>query len=134
KLMQDTGTLAAAEDIEHQPFTSGVTVFAPTDSAFQNLPSGSLAALTQSQRQLLVRYHLLPSFFTFGSLRTLKAPLTTLATSNRNFEVNASGEGPSGGLAIATGVSTANVIATLLEDDPVGMYALDAVLLPPEIF
>ncbi|XP_024542900.1 fasciclin-like arabinogalactan protein 8 [Selaginella moellendorffii] len=134
KLMQDTGTLAAAEDIEHQPFTSGVTVFAPTDSAFQNLPSGSLAALTQSQRQLLVRYHLLPSFFTFGSLRTLKAPLTTLATSNRNFEVNASGEGPSGGLAIATGVSTANVIATLLEDDPVGVYALDAVLLPPEIF
>ncbi|XP_024542902.1 proline-rich receptor-like protein kinase PERK8 [Selaginella moellendorffii] len=57
-----------------------------------------------------------------------------LATSNRNFEVNASGEGPSGGLAIVTGVSTANVIATLLEDDPVGVYALDAVLLPPEIF
>ncbi|KAM7498061.1 hypothetical protein LguiA_022475 [Lonicera macranthoides] len=75
--------------------TEGMTVFAPTDSAFANLPTGTLNTLTDNQRVQLVLYHVLPKSYSPQSLLTVSNPVRTQATGRNGqvFGLNFTGNG-----------------------------------------
>ncbi|KAL6973987.1 hypothetical protein U1Q18_028169 [Sarracenia purpurea var. burkii] len=50
----------------------GMTIFAPTDAAFNNLPTGTLNNLTTQQHVLLVLYHVLPELYSLSDLQTVE--------------------------------------------------------------
>ena len=48
-----------------------MTVFAPTDNAFQNLKPRTLNGLSVQEQVQLVLYHVLPKFYNFENFATV---------------------------------------------------------------
>jgi len=107
--------------------TDGLTVFAPTDNAFQNLKTGTINNLTQQQQVDLVQYHVLPKFYTLANFQTISNPVRTQAgdfvltiTYVANNQVN-----------VSTGMIETPINNPLRQESPLAVYQLDKVLLPP---
>lgn len=112
----------------------GVTVFAPTNSAFSALPPNALPSLSTTQQTNILLYHVLPKFYTTSELRTASKPLMTAASgANRGgytIEVIAG----SGQVNLSTGVVVVPLGAALNVTRPLAVYSIESVLLPVEIF
>ena len=122
----------AANPIANQLNSSrdGLTVFAPTDNAFQSLKVGTVNDLTQQEQVELVQYHVLPKFYTLANFQTISNPVRTQAgdfvltiTYVANNQVN-----------VSTGLVETPINHPLRQESPLAVYQVDKALLPPQLF
>ncbi|KAI5661754.1 hypothetical protein M9H77_21077 [Catharanthus roseus] len=114
----------------------GMTVLAPTDNAFQNLPSGTLNRLSDQQQVQLILYHVLPKFYGFEDLQTVSNPVRTQASGQdgKVFGLNFTGEANQNQVNVTSGEVTTTIYNALRKDFPLAVYQVDKVLLPQEFF
>ncbi|KAF3442850.1 hypothetical protein FNV43_RR16768 [Rhamnella rubrinervis] len=114
--------------------TQGLTVFAPTDSAFSALGSGSLNSLSSEQQLHLIQYHVLPAVYSLSQFETITNPVHTQAGNSENgqYPLNITSAGNT--VNISSGVVNATVTNTVYTDDQISVYQVDKVLLPLDIF
>lgn len=114
--------------------TEGMTVFAPTDNAFQSLKAGTLNGLTDQQQVQLVLYHILPKYYSLTQLLTVSNPVRTQATGQDGgvFGLNFTGQGNQ--VNVSTGLVEIEINNALRKDSPLAVYQVDKVLLPLELF
>ncbi|OAE28478.1 hypothetical protein AXG93_115s1690 [Marchantia polymorpha subsp. ruderalis] len=112
----------------------GITVFAPTDSAFNSLASGSIQGLSVSDLKLLMQYHALTSYQPLSVLQNMvNSPVSTIAsTIASGYLLNVSSAAKT--VTLHTGVSVATIQETLYDATPTTMFGIDQVLLPSELF
>jgi uncharacterized surface protein with fasciclin (FAS1) repeats len=105
------------------------TVFAPTDAAFEQLPSGTLDTLLEpaNQEQLagVLTYHVVPGTVMAADVE----PGSVTTVNGAPFTVSA--DGGTVTLTDARG-GTANVVQTDIVASNGVIHVIDAVLLPPE--
>ena len=106
-----------------------LTVFAPTDDAFEALPDGTLDTLLRSKNQEalveILTYHVVPAAVMAGDVET--GDVETLNGETFAIEV------ADGGVTITDGRgTTANVVETDIIASNGVIHVIDAVLLPPE--
>ncbi|KAF8409179.1 hypothetical protein HHK36_005253 [Tetracentron sinense] len=125
-----------ANQIENQLNSSdqGMTVFAPTDNAFNNLPSGTLNGLSVQQQVQLVLYHVLPKYYSLAMLQTVSNPVRTQATGQDGGVFGLNFTSSANQINVTTGVVQTQLNNVLQKDFPLAVYQVDKVLLPNEIF
>ncbi|KAH6766167.1 Fasciclin-like arabinogalactan family protein [Perilla frutescens var. hirtella] len=116
---------------------AGITLFVPTDAAFADLPSSvKLQSLPADKKAVVLRFHVLHSYYPLGSLESIVNPIyPTLATEQNgagSFTVNISRVNDS--VAIDTGIVLASVTQTVFDQNPVAIFGVSKVLLPREFF
>ncbi|PON69274.1 FAS1 domain containing protein [Parasponia andersonii] len=115
--------------------TQGITVFAPTDSAFSSLKTGTLNSLTSEQQLRLVQYHVLPQFYSLSQFQTVSNPLHTQAGNSDNGQYPLNVTTSTGNqVNITTGVVNATVSNSVYTDGQLAVFQVDQVLLPLDIF
>ncbi|KAI3461447.1 hypothetical protein Pfo_018110 [Paulownia fortunei] len=112
----------------------GLTVFAPTDSAFSSLQTGTLNSLNDQQKASLVLFHILPNFLSLTQFQTVSNPVRTQAgdTGRGLFPLNVTTSGNQ--VNISTGINNATVGSTIYADNQLAVYQVDNVLLPLNVF
>lgn len=111
----------------------GITMFAPTDNAFNNLKAGTLNGLTSQQQSELVLFHILPRYYSFSTFETTSNPVRTQASGNDGvYTVNVTST--SNQVNVSTGVNNVPVSNSLYSDFPLAVYSVDKVLLPSQLF
>tara|TARA_B100001758_G_C18334968_1_gene571037 strand:- start:1 stop:1302 length:1302 start_codon:yes stop_codon:yes gene_type:complete len=105
--------------------TGTLTLFAPTDAAFNLLPSGTVATLLNNIPQLtsILTHHVVPNTIMSSSLTNNQSATTLLGTDVKVTIVN-------GNYYIDNAMVT---IEDILADNGV-VHVLDAVILPPSIY
>ncbi|CAI9089300.1 OLC1v1023855C1 [Oldenlandia corymbosa var. corymbosa] len=108
----------------------GLTVFAATDTAFRNLPAGTLNGLTTQELVQLVLYHIVPRFYTIKTLATTRSPVRTQATGRggRILVLYFSGKANQKQVNVSTGVVRTTIYKPLTTRSPLAVYQLDKVL------
>lgn len=132
KLLKSTQVMTQLSSQLKNTF-DGITVFAPTDNAFNNLKAGTLNGLTSQQQSELVLFHILPRYYSFSTFETTSNPVRTQASGNEGvYTVNVTST--SNQVNVSTGVNDVPVTNALYSDFPLAVYAVDKVLLPNELF
>ncbi|KAJ4829211.1 hypothetical protein Tsubulata_024520 [Turnera subulata] len=113
--------------------SDGVTVFAPTDGAFQTIiKSGTLNSLTDQEKIVLVQFHIIPRFLSTSQFQTVSNPIKTLAGSGKGFGLNVI---TSESLVnVSTGLTNTSVSGIVYTDSKLAIYQVDKVLLPLNLF
>lgn len=125
-------------EFENDERGAGITVFVPTDSAFSDLPENvNLQSLPAELKATVLRFHVLHSYYTLGSLESITNPVNpTLATEEMGagcYTLNISRVNGSI-VTINTGVVLAVVTQTAFDQNPVSVFGVSKVLLPKELF
>ncbi|MED6221433.1 hypothetical protein PIB30_054597 [Stylosanthes scabra] len=125
------------EEFEADEGGAGITMFVPVDDAFADLPPAvSLQSLPADKKAVVLKFHVLHSYYPLGSLESVVNPLQpTLATEAMgagSFTLNISRV--NGSVAINTGIVQASVTQTVFDQNPVAIFGVSKVLLPREIF
>ncbi|XP_061344141.1 fasciclin-like arabinogalactan protein 2 [Gastrolobium bilobum] len=110
----------------------GLTVFCPTDKAVNGF-APKYKNLTDAQKVSLLLYHGVPVYQSLQMLKSNNGVMNTLATEGANkydFTVQNDGED----VKLETKVDTANIVGTLIDQDPFVTYKVDKVLMPRELF
>ncbi|KAJ9550257.1 hypothetical protein OSB04_014302 [Centaurea solstitialis] len=109
----------------------GMTLLAPTDNAFLNLPSGTLNNLSPENKVKLVLYHVLPKYYSLEDLNTVSNPVQTQAGSSKgSLGLNFTGRGNQ--VNVSSGVVDTQINNALRQQFPFAVYQVDKVLLPAE--
>ncbi|OAY49286.1 fasciclin-like arabinogalactan protein 10 [Manihot esculenta] len=128
-LLQSSGvikTFQAAAD-------KGLTIFAPNDEAFKADGVPDLSKLTNAEVVSLLQYHASASYSPFGSLKTNRDPISTLASNGAGkFDLTVTSAGDS--VTLHTGVDSSRVADAVLDSPPMVIFTVDNVLLPEELF
>ncbi|KAG6491034.1 fasciclin-like arabinogalactan protein 11 [Zingiber officinale] len=113
---------------------TGLTVFAPTDNAFSNLPPGTLNSLSDQQKVSLLQFHVLSTAISMPQFQTVSNPVRTQAgdSSDGEFPLNVTTTGNQ--VNISTGVVDTPISNTIFSDNKLAVYQVDQVLLPSKIF
>ncbi|KAM0969420.1 hypothetical protein ACFX13_017941 [Malus domestica] len=114
--------------------TEGLTVFAPTDNAFDNLKAGTLNSLDTQQQVALVLYHVLPKYYTLASLLTVSNPVRTQATGQDGGTYGLNFTGSGNQVNVSTGIVETQINNALRQQFPLAVYQVDKVLLPYDLF
>nr|AUS89402.1 fasciclin-like arabinogalactan family protein [Sesuvium portulacastrum] len=125
------------EEFEADEGGAGITLFVPTDQAYANLPpTVQLQSLPADKKALVLKFHVLHSYYPLGSLESIVNPVQpTLATEDNgagSFTLNISRV--NGSVAINTGIVQAVVTQTVFDQNPVSIFGVSSVLLPREMF
>ncbi|CAJ2660550.1 fasciclin-like arabinogalactan protein 13 [Trifolium pratense] len=113
--------------------SQGFTIFAPTDNAFQNLPSGALNDLSDEQKVQLILYHVTPKCYSLSDFLTVSNPVRTQASGKDGpWGLHFTSQGNQ--VNVSTGVVTVPINNALRQQFPLAVYQLDKVLLPSELF
>nr|AFK41457.1 unknown [Medicago truncatula] len=113
--------------------SEGFTIFAPTDNAFQNLPSGAINDLSDQQKVQLILYHVTPKYYSLSDFLTVSNPVRTQASGKEgNWGLHFTSQGNQ--VNVSTGVVTVPINNALRQQFPLAVYQLDKVLLPFELF
>lgn len=111
----------------------GMTVFAPTDNAFDNLPAGTLNDLNDQQQIQLVLYHICPKYYSLSDLQTVSNPVRTQASGQDNKVFGLYFKGGQGSqVNVSTGVVDVPIYNAVRKDSPLAVYQVDKVLIPKE--
>ncbi|KAL1345956.1 hypothetical protein HN51_019607 [Arachis hypogaea] len=124
KLLKDTQQLSQIQN-QFKTNSQGFTVFAPTDNAFQNLPSGALNGLSDDQKVQLILYHSAPKYYSLSDLLTVSNPVRTQSPWGLNFT---GGQGNQ--VNVSTGVVEVQINNALRQQFPLAVYQVDKVLWP----
>ncbi|KAF3952704.1 hypothetical protein ACB098_06G117600 [Castanea mollissima] len=132
RLLQETQTdIQIANQLNNS--AQGLSVFAPTDNAFNNLPSGTINGLTNQNKVLLLQYHIIPKYYSLTDLLTVSNPVPTQASDqNGNWGLNFTGQGNQ--VNVSTGINATQINNALRQQPPLAVYQVDKVLLPEELF
>ncbi|XP_042068022.1 fasciclin-like arabinogalactan protein 9 [Salvia splendens] len=108
----------------------GMTLFAPTDNAFQNLPPGALNNLSPQQQVQLVQNHICPKYYSLTDLLSVSNPVRTLTTGQKGgvFGLNITGQNNQ--VNVSTGAVEVSVYNAVRKDFPLAVYQVDKVLMP----
>jgi uncharacterized surface protein with fasciclin (FAS1) repeats len=133
-MLQASGVVGELEADEHG---AGITVFVPTDDAFAALPAtGRLRSLPAERKAIVLRFHVLHSYYPLGSLESIVNPVqptvATEFTEAGRFTLNITRV--NGSIAIDTSIMQASITRTVLDQNPVAIFAVSKVLLPKEMF
>ncbi|KAF5199673.1 Fasciclin-like arabinogalactan protein [Thalictrum thalictroides] len=124
------------EEFEKDEAGAGITMFVPTDEAFAELPMERFQSLSADRKAVVLRFHVLHSYYTLGSLELIVNPAQpTLATDNMGagrFTLNMSRI--NGSIAIDTGIVQASITQTVFDQNPLAIFGVSKVLLPKEIY
>ncbi|KAM3340103.1 fasciclin-like arabinogalactan protein 12 [Capsicum galapagoense] len=114
--------------------SNSITMFVPSDGAFLNLKTGTLNSFTDQRKAELVKFHILPSYFSLSQFQTASNPVQTQAggTTNREFPINIATNGTA--VNITTGIVNASLTSTIYTDSQLAIYQVDKVLLPLKFF
>ncbi|XP_006339076.2 fasciclin-like arabinogalactan protein 12 [Solanum tuberosum] len=114
--------------------SNSITMFIPSDGAFLNLKTGTLNSFSDQRKAELVKFHILPSYFSLSQFQTASNPLNTQAggTTDREFPINITTNGTA--VNITTGIVNASVSSTIYTDNQLAIYQVDKVLLPLQFF
>ncbi|XP_038681139.1 fasciclin-like arabinogalactan protein 13 [Tripterygium wilfordii] len=114
--------------------TEGMTVFAPTDNAFNNLKAGTLNGLNNQQQVQLVLYHIAPKYYSLSDLQSVPNPVRTQATGQNGgvFGLNFTSQGNQ--VNVSSGMVVTQINNALRQQFPLAVYQVDKVLLPEELF
>ncbi|KAI3795259.1 hypothetical protein L1987_37910 [Smallanthus sonchifolius] len=108
-----------------------MTLFAPPDNAFLNLPSGTLNGLSEEKKVKLVLYHVLPKYYSMEDLVDVSNPVPTQAGGEHgSLGLNFSGRANQ--VNVSTGVVETPINNALRKDFPFAVYVMDQELLPLE--
>nr|XP_008343059.2 fasciclin-like arabinogalactan protein 8 [Malus domestica] len=111
----------------------GLTIFAPNDEAFKAKGVPDLSKLTNAELVSILQYHAIAGYSPIGSLKTSKAPISTLATNGAGkYDLTVTTAGDQ--VTLHTGVGSSRVADTVLDATPVAIFTVDNVLLPSELF
>ncbi|XP_050229206.1 fasciclin-like arabinogalactan protein 12 [Mercurialis annua] len=111
---------------------NGLTIFAPSDTAFSSLKKRTLTSLTRQEKVELAQFHIVPTFISDTQFDTVTNPLKTHAGSGTRFQLNVTTSGNL--VSIATGLTNTTVSETVYLDHHLAIYKVDKVLLPLDIF
>eukprot|EP01018_Ginkgo_biloba_P004084 Gb_27249 [translate_table: standard] len=132
-LMEASGVVS---DFQSGQAGAGITIFAPTDDAFSALNPETLQGLTAEKKAVILKYHVLLSYYPLGSLQTIVNPvqptLATVAMGASSYTLNITRM--RGMVAVDTGIVKAPVTETVFDQKPLSIFAVPKVLLPREIF
>uniref|UniRef100_A0A7C8ZYQ6 FAS1 domain-containing protein n=1 Tax=Opuntia streptacantha TaxID=393608 RepID=A0A7C8ZYQ6_OPUST len=121
--------------VENQVKSSseGMTIFAPTDNAFQNLKAGTINSLSAEKQVQLVLNHVLPKFYTMDNLETVSNPVRTQASGQDggNLGLNITSMG-NNQVNVSCGPVQTQINNVLRKDFPLAVYQVDKVLLLPQ--
>ncbi|XP_011006038.1 PREDICTED: fasciclin-like arabinogalactan protein 13 [Populus euphratica] len=129
RLLNKTQTF---NQIENQLNSSseGMTIFAPTDNAFNNLKAGALNGLNQQEQVQLLQYHTLPKFYTTSNLLLVSNPVPTQASGQDGvWGLNFTGQ--SNQVNVSTGLVEVQINNALRQDFPLAPAHSNEV--PPHI-
>ncbi|CAK7324953.1 unnamed protein product [Dovyalis caffra] len=112
--------------------SSGLTIFAPTDSAFSELKSGTLNSLGDGEKSELVKFHVVPTFLSTSQFQTVSNPLGTWAGTGNRLPLNVTSYPNS--VNITTGLTNTSLSGTVYTDNQLAIYKIEKVLLPKDIF
>ncbi|GLJ43480.1 hypothetical protein SUGI_0904050 [Cryptomeria japonica] len=131
RLLNQTGVLKTYEEVLA---AGGLTVFAPNDGAFRGKLIKKFKALPANLQAKLLEYHAREGYSPLGTLRSSRANLTTLASGGRlRYSLSVSKNGESSA-KVHSGVNTAVISGTLVDDQPLVIFSIDKVLQPLQIF
>ncbi|KAJ6859458.1 fasciclin-like arabinogalactan protein 12 [Populus alba x Populus x berolinensis] len=99
--------------------STGLTIFAPTDSAFSELKSGTLNTLRDGDKSELVKFHVVPTFLSTSQFQTVSNPLGTWAGTGSRLPLN-----------VTSYPNSVNITT----DNQLAIYKIEKVLLPKDIF
>ncbi|KAF6171893.1 hypothetical protein GIB67_011790 [Kingdonia uniflora] len=123
------------EEFEKDEAGAGITMFVPTDEAFNDLDE-RFQGLSADYKAVVLKFHVLHSYYPLGSLESIVNPVQpTLATEDKGagrFTLNITRV--NGSVAIDTGLVQASITQTVFDQNPVAIFAVPKVLLPKEIF
>ncbi|KAL6336250.1 hypothetical protein AAG906_014419 [Vitis piasezkii] len=112
--------------------SQGFTVFAPTDSAFSDLQTGTLNSFTDEQKVKLAQFHIIPTFLAISQFQTVSNPVRTEAGNDAvDFPLNVVSNGTQ--VNITTGLVNTTVDSTVYSDGQLAVYEIGDVLLSPGI-
>ncbi|CAM8995771.1 unnamed protein product [Rhodiola kirilowii] len=120
-----------ATQLERQLNSSseGLTLLAPTDNAFANLPSGiSLNSLSDQEQVELILYHVLTKYYTLTDFLTVSNPVRTQYQDGLNFTSQGNQ------VNVSSGIVTTQINNALRQQFPFAVYQVDKVLLPLGLF
>lgn len=133
RLMQST---QVASQINNQlnNSNSGMTIFAPTDNAFNSLPAGTLNSLSDQEKVSLIQFHIVQNYVTVSNFETVSNPLRTQAGNSDEGEFPLNVTSANNQVNISTGVVNATVDNTMYTDGKLAVYQVNKVLLPQSMF
>ncbi|CAN1249608.1 Fasciclin-like arabinogalactan protein 12 [Linum perenne] len=100
---------------------NGATIFAPSDSAFSTLKTGTLNSLSDEAKLELVKFHVIPSFISSSQFQTVSR-VSLNVTSYPNS------------IVISTGLTNTSLSGNVYSDNQLAVYKVDKVLLPMDVF
>ncbi|KAK3138004.1 hypothetical protein QOZ80_5AG0363220 [Eleusine coracana subsp. coracana] len=112
---------------------NGLTVFAPTNAAFDKLKSGTLNGLSNQDQIQLVLYCVLPRFYSLPMLGSLNGKVNTQGSGHEGpykYEIKRAGDN----VNVSTGVNSMLLGTPLSKEFPLAVYPVDKVPLPYEMF
>ncbi|KAG1363754.1 putative Fasciclin-like arabinogalactan protein 10 [Cocos nucifera] len=122
-----------AETTFESNVAGGLTVFCPIDPTMKAFMP-KFKNLTADGKLSVLLYHGIPVYNSIQMLKSSNGVVNTLATDgtakNYNFTVQNEGEV----VTLKTPVMLAKITGTLIDEDPLAVYTIDAVLEPRELF
>ncbi|KAK9080701.1 hypothetical protein SSX86_000459 [Deinandra increscens subsp. villosa] len=110
----------------------GLTVFCPIDDAFKGFVP-KFKNLTVAGKQSLLEYHAVPVYQSMSMLKSSNGLMNTLATDGgKKYDFTVQNDGQD--VTIKTGIVTAKIVGTLIDQQPLVIFTVDKVLLPKELF
>ncbi|KAF8716204.1 hypothetical protein HU200_026482 [Digitaria exilis] len=112
---------------------NGLTIFAPTNAAFDKLKAGVLNGLSPQDQIQLVLYCVLPRFYSLSMLGTLNGKVNTQGSGHTGpykYDIKRAGNN----VNVSTGVNSMLLGSPVSKDFPLAVYPVDKVPLPYELF
>ncbi|XP_073134371.1 fasciclin-like arabinogalactan protein 1 [Henckelia pumila] len=130
KVFADTLSASPAEATFENNIVGGLTIFCPGDGAMKAfLPKYN--NLTAADQQSLLEYHGLPIYYSLDGLRSNNGLTSTLATVGETFRFTVQNNGTDV-VTIKTPLVTATIVNTVVDNQPLAIFQLNKVLIPPE--
>ncbi|CAA0838644.1 Fasciclin-like arabinogalactan protein 1 [Striga hermonthica] len=112
---------------------AGLTVFCPGDDAMKRFLPEYKKNLSAHDKESLLEYHGIPIYQSLAGLKSGNGVFNTLATDGaKSYNFTVQNDGST--VTIKTGVVTAKIVTSLVDDQQLAIYKLDKVLLPKELF
>ncbi|KAG0450934.1 hypothetical protein HPP92_026498 [Vanilla planifolia] len=109
----------------------GITIFAPSDSAFSDLEKPSLTNLTKDQLRSLLLYHSFPKYYSLSDFKNLSSHSPVSTSAGGQYALNVTDT--NGLIQVVSDWNDPKIVSSVYSTDPVAVYEINSVLLPKVI-
>ena len=132
KSFADLLTATGADTTFQANIEAGLTVFCPTDAVLKGFMP-RYRNLTAAQKVSLLLYHGLATYNSVQMFKQNNGVINTLA-SDRTHKYDLTIQTDGEAITLETTVVTAKVTGTILDQEPLAVYKVNKVMLPPELY